>query len=62
MFKLTARFKSATKIYNTEETVKVGSRENAEYLANEYYDCTDAYAVEIIDDYTGELLYYKAKS
>lgn len=62
MFKVIARFKVTTKIYNTEETTEADSREQAEYLATEYYECTDAYAVEIIDNYTGELLYYKAKS
>lgn len=56
MFKLTVR------THITEENLKIATRENAEYLANEYYDCVDTYAVEITNCYTGELLYYKAKS
>ena len=56
MFKLTVRTHIA------EENLKIATRENAEYLANEYYDCIDTYAVEITNCYTGELLYYKAKS
>lgn len=56
MFKLTVR------THTTEENLKIASRKYAEYLANEYYDCIDTYAVEIIDSHTGELLYYKAKS
>lgn len=43
------------------EKIKIGSREFSEKLANEYYDCIDVYAVEIISLTTGELLYYKSK-
>lgn len=43
------------------EKVKIGSREFGEKLANEYYECIDVYAVEIISLTTGELLYYKSK-
>ena len=43
------------------EKVRVGSRTFAEKLANQYYDCVDVYAVEIISFETGELLYYKAR-
>lgn len=56
MFNLTVRTRRA------KENLKIATRENAEYLANEYYDCVDTYAVEITNCYTGELLYYKAKS
>ena len=48
-------------INKVNEKIKVGSREFGEKLANEYYDCIDVYAVEIISLTTGELLYYKSK-
>ena len=55
MFKLTA------KTLTTEEKIVIAFRENAEALAEKYYECADVYAVEIIDNTTGELLYYKSK-
>ena len=55
MFKLTA------KSIDVHETIKVAIRENAETLAEQYYECEDIYAVEIINAHTGEVVYYKAK-
>ncbi len=43
------------------EKIKIGSRNFAEKLANQYYDCVDVYSVEITDINTGEILYLKAK-
>ena len=45
----------------TKEIINVAFRANAETLADQYYHCDDVYAVEIIDNATGELLYYKSK-
>ena len=56
MYELTIR-----NISEGNEKVKVGSRTFAEKLANQYYDCVDVYAVEIISFETGELLYYRVK-
>ena len=43
------------------EKIKVSSRNFAEKLANQYYDCVDIYCVEIINVDTGEILYLRAK-
>lgn len=43
------------------EKIKIGSRNFAEKLANQYYDCIDIYCVEIINAETGEILYLRAK-
>jgi hypothetical protein len=56
MYELTVRT-----IEGTNEKIKIGSRDFAEKLANQYYDCVDVYAVELISLLTGELLYLKSK-
>jgi hypothetical protein len=48
-------------IESTNEIIKIGSRDFAEKLANQYYNCVDVYAVELISLTTGELLYLKSK-
>ena len=48
-------------IENTNEIIKIGSRDFAEKLANQYYDCVDVCAVELVSLTTGELLYLKSK-
>lgn len=48
-------------IEGENEKIKIGSRDFAEKLANQYYDCIDVYAVELISLITGELLYLKSK-
>jgi hypothetical protein len=54
-------FQVTAKSINTHEVVKIAIRENAEVLAEQYYECDDIYAVEIMSLATGEILYYKAK-
>lgn len=54
-------FKLTVKTIKTEENVLFVSRETAEEFSEKYYACIDVYAVEIIDNTTGELLYYKSK-
>lgn len=54
-------FKLTVKTLTTEEKIVIAFRENAEALAENYYECADVYAVEIINNTTGELLYYKSK-
>lgn len=54
-------FKLTVKTITTEENIIIAFRENAEALAENYYECVDVYAVEIINNTTGELLYYKSK-
>lgn len=56
MYELTIRT-----ITEGNETIKIGSRNFAEKLANQYYDCVDIYCVEIINADTGEILYLRAK-
>ena len=56
MYELTIRT-----ITEGNETIKIGSRNFAEKLANQYYDCVDIYCVEIINANTGEILYLRAK-
>ena len=55
MFRLTA------KSIEIHESVDVAIRQNAEALAEQYYECEDIYAVEIVNAHTGEVVYYKAK-
>ena len=54
-------FQVTAKSINTHEVVNIAIRENAEALAEQYYECDDIYAVEIMSLTTGEILYYKAK-
>jgi hypothetical protein len=54
-------FKLTVKTLATKEDIIIAFRENAEALAEKYYECADVYAVEIINNTTGELLYYKSK-
>lgn len=56
MYELTIRT-----VTEGNETIKIGSRNFAEKLANQYYDCVDIYCVEIINADTGEILYLRAK-
>jgi hypothetical protein len=55
MFKLTIR------TIDTVESIVLAFRANAETLAEQYYECSDVYCVEIINNTTGEILYLKAK-
>ena len=55
MFKLTVR------THTTKENIVFAVRETAETYAERYYTCCDVYAVEVIDNITGELLYYRSK-
>lgn len=54
-------FKLIVKTLATEENIIFAFRKKAEEFAEIYYDCVDVYAVEIINNTTGELLYYKSK-
>lgn len=54
-------FKLTVKTLTAEEKIVIAFRENAEALAENYYECADVYAVEIISNTTGEILYYKSK-
>lgn len=54
-------FKLIVRTLATEENIIIAFRKNAEALAENYYECADVYAVEIINNTTGELLYYKSK-
>ena len=56
MYELTIRT-----VTEGNETIKIGSRNFAEKLANQYYDCIDVYCVEITNADTGEILYLRAK-
>ena len=48
-------------LYDSKETFKVSNRANAEKMAEEFYECDDVYAYEILSNETGELLVYKSK-
>lgn len=54
-------FKLIVRTLATEENIVIAFRESAETLAEKYYECADVYAVEIISNTTGEILYYKSK-
>ena len=54
-------FKLTVETLTTEENIIIAFRENAEALAEKYYECADVCTVVIIDNTTGELLYYKSK-
>lgn len=54
-------FKLIIRTLNTNESILIAFRENAEALAEQYYKCDDVYCVEIMDNTTGEILYLKAK-
>ena len=49
------------KMISENETMRIFGRENAEEWAEIGYECDNVYAVEIMDAYTGEIVYYKAK-
>ena len=48
-------------LYSSKETFKVSNRTDAEKMAEEFYECDDVYAYEILSNETGELLVYKSK-
>lgn len=48
-------------LYSSKEIFKVSNRANAEKMAEEFYECDDVYAYEILSNETGELLVYKSK-
>lgn len=48
-------------LYGSKETFKVSNRANAEKMAEDFYECDNVYAYEILSNETGELLVYKSK-
>lgn len=48
-------------LYDSKETFKITNRASAEKMAEEFYECEDVYAYEILSNETGELLVYKSK-
>ena len=45
-----------------EERIKFMNRATARTMANIYLECEDVYCVEMLNAYTGELLFYEMKN
>lgn len=54
-------YEVTAKTHLENEKIKVLGRDTAEQYAATYYECDEVYAVEIVNAFTGEIIFYKIK-